>query len=151
MILGIDPGLENTGYAVIDDKRLVTCGVIRLKGRDERLLKIYQELEKVIKRYKVTEVALETIYFAKNVKSAIGVAEAIGVIKLCGLRCGLRVFGYTPLQVKMALVGYGRAEKEQVEMMVRNELKLTGTISPSHAADAAAVALTHVFSFREDL
>jgi crossover junction endodeoxyribonuclease RuvC len=151
MILGIDPGLENTGYGVIDEGKLVACGVIVTNPKDksvERLEKIYNELQEIIKKYKVTEMAIETLFFAKNVKSATKVSEAIGVIKVCGRKNGLAVAEYTPLQVKMALVGYGRAEKEQVEIMVRECLGLREAISPSHASDAVAVALTAGFTMK---
>ncbi|MFA4826680.1 MAG: crossover junction endodeoxyribonuclease RuvC [Candidatus Shapirobacteria bacterium] len=151
MILAIDPGLANTGWAVLEENKLVKCGVLKTKVVDssaKRLGQIYEEIERLIKKYKVEVVALETLYFAKNAKSAIAVSEAIGVIKLCADRCGLEVFGYTPLQVKMALVGYGRAEKEQVEIMVRNLLGIEGSITPSHASDAVAVGLTHLATCR---
>lgn len=148
MILGIDPGLENTGYAVVDEGKLVCRGVIKVGRGDIRLKDLYEELEKIIKKYKVTEVAYESLFFAKNAKSGMKVAEAIGVAKLVALRSGLEVVGYTPLQVKMALVGYGRAEKEQVEEMVRATLGLDHLIKPSHAADAVAVALTHGFTMK---
>jgi crossover junction endodeoxyribonuclease RuvC len=152
MILGIDPGLENTGWAVVEEEKLVECGVILTSTKQksaERLEKIYNELEGIIKKYKVTEMALESLFFAKNARSAIKVSEAIGVVRLAGVKSGIEVAEYTPLQVKMALVGYGRAEKEQVEVMVRSCLGLEKPISPSHASDAAAVALTHGFSRKE--
>jgi len=148
MILGIDPGLENTGFAVVNNEKLVECGVVKVGKGDMRLKDLYEELEKIIMKYKVAEVAYESLFFAKNAKSALKVAEAIGVIKLVSLRCGLEIVGYTPLQVKMALVGYGRAEKEQVEEMVRMTLGLEEMINPSHAADAVAVALTHGFTMK---
>jgi len=151
MILGIDPGLENTGYGIVDGEKLVVAGVILTSNKDksvDRLGKIYEELESLIKMYKVKEMAIETLFFAKNAKSALKVAEAIGVIKVCGKKNGLAVAEYTPLQVKSALVGYGRAEKEQVEIMVRDSLGLEDLISPSHAADAVAVALTHGFTMK---
>ncbi len=152
MILGIDPGLENTGWAVLDGvNKLVGCGVIKTGVKNSsanRLEKIYNEIDNIIKKYNVKAMAIETLFFAKNVKSASKVSEAIGVIKVCGQRNGLEVAEYTPLQVKMALVGYGRAEKEQVEEMVRAELGLTEPISPSHASDAVAVALTHGFMIK---
>jgi crossover junction endodeoxyribonuclease RuvC len=157
MILGIDPGLENTGWAVInyelriDNYELKATGVILTSVKQksaERLGKIYNELEKIIKKYKVTEMAIETLFFAKNAKSAIKVSEAIGVVKLAGVINKLEVAEYTPLQVKMALVGYGRAEKEQVETMVRGCLNLEKPITPSHASDAVAVALTHGFTMK---
>lgn len=159
MLLGIDPGLENTGWGVIetgDEKqdsriKLVGCGVILTRSKDtsvERLKVIYNELEVIIKKYKVKEMAMESLFFARNASSALKVAEAIGVIKLCGIKNGLELVEYTPLQVKMALVGYGQAEKEQVEIMVRTELGLEEPISPSHASDAVAVAMTHVFTMK---
>lgn len=151
MILGIDPGLENTGYGIIDGEKLVICGVIVTNKRDssvDRLGKIYEDLEKIIKKFKVEEMVIETLFFAKNAKSALKVAEAIGVIKICGKNNKLTVAEYTPLQVKQALVGYGRAEKEQVEIMVRDCLNLTSLITPSHASDAVAVALTHGFTMK---
>ncbi|MDD4937940.1 MAG: crossover junction endodeoxyribonuclease RuvC [Candidatus Shapirobacteria bacterium] len=153
MILGIDPGLANIGWAVLkDEKTLVKCGCLTTRMVDantKRLGKIYEELEKIIKKFEIEEMALETLFFAKNVKSAMMVAEVIGVIKICGEKNKIRVFGYTPLQIKMALVGYGRAEKEQVETMVRSILNLEEGISPSHASDAVATALTHFFTNQE--
>lgn len=153
MILGIDPGLANVGWAVLkDEKTLVKCGCIVTKTNKEsskRLGEIYEALEMIIKDFGIDEIAIETLFFAKNKLSALKVAEMIGVIKVCGCKNKLSVFGYTPLQVKMALVGYGRAEKEQVEQMVRNILGLEENISPSHASDAVAVALTHVFTNKD--
>lgn len=158
MILGLDPGLANTGWAVINNQfsnsnlQLEKCGVIKTGVKEDggvRLNKIYEGIKKIIRENKIEEVALESLFFARNARSAIKVAEAIGVIKVCGRQCRVGVFEYTPLQVKMALVGYGRAEKEQVERMVRSILNLEKSISPSHAADAVAVALTHVFTNQE--
>jgi crossover junction endodeoxyribonuclease RuvC len=151
MILGIDPGLENMGWGVIDNNKLVGCGVILTDKKDkneERLEIIFEELQRIIKKYEVTEVAMESLFFAKNVRSALPVAEAIGVVKVAAKSLGKEVFEYTPLQIKMALVGYGRAEKEQVEMMVRQSLNLEKAISPSHASDAVAAALTHGFTMK---
>jgi len=155
MILGIDPGLENTGWGVIETRnekpeiRLVDCGVILTSKKDRsevRLEKIFEEIQKIIKKYKVEEVAMESLFFAKNIRSAMSVAEAIGVVKVAAQNLGKTIFEYTPLQVKIALVGYGRAEKEQVEVMVRESLNLEKVISPGHASDAVAVALTHSFT-----
>lgn len=151
MILGIDPGLENTGWGVVEGEKLISCGVIVTNKKDkseERLLKIFSEIQVIIEKYKVDEVAMESLFFAKNARSAMAVAEAIGVIKVAAKSLGEEVFEYTPLQIKMALVGYGRAEKEQVEMMVRQSLNLEKAISPSHASDAVAAALTHGFTMR---
>ena len=175
MILGIDPGLANTGWAVLDvrsqfsdlssqisvlrseniqesqagEYKLVECGCLRTnigEASARRLEKIYDELERLIKKYKVEAMAIESLFFAKNAKSAIKVSEAIGVIKVCGQRNGIEVVEFTPLQVKTTLVGYGRAQKDQVEIMVRNFLGLTGNISPSHASDAVAVGFTYFFT-----
>ena len=157
MILGIDPGLENTGWGIIEignerlEIRLIEYGVILTDKKDkseERLEKIFEEVQKIIKKYKIEEVAVESMFFAKNAKSALKVAEAIGVIKVAAKNLKKPIFEYTPLQIKMALVGYGRAEKEQVEIMVKNCLNLTEDISPSHAADAVATALTHGFTLK---
>ena len=157
MILGIDPGLENTGWGVIkhqgatDNYELVGCGVILTSNKDKsevRLEKIFEELQKIIKKFKVDEVAIENLFFAKNVKSAMAVAEAIGVIKVAAKNLEKEVFEYTPLQIKQALVGYGRAEKEQVELMVRDCLNLSEAISPGHASDAVATGLTHGFTMK---
>lgn len=158
MILGIDPGLANTGWAILDRRssiiddrefELIECGCLITKNSDDspkRLAEIYEELERLIKKYDITALAFESLFFAKNAKSALKVSEAIGVIKFCGEKNKIEVVEFTPLQVKMALVGYGRAEKEQVEMMVRNILCLECGISPSHASDAVAVALTYLFT-----
>lgn len=151
MILGIDPGLENTGWGIVSEDKLVDCGVILTNPKDssvDRLGRIYDDLESIIKRFGVSEMAIETLFFTKNAKSVMKVSEAIGVVKVCGKKNNLTVAEYTPLQVKLALVGYGRAEKEQVEAMVRDTLNLTSLISPSHASDAVAVALTHQFTMK---
>jgi len=157
MILGIDPGLENTGWGVINyelrisNYELKDYGVILTDKKaksEDRLEKIFTEIQKIIKKYKVDEVAFESLFFAKNAKSALSVAEAIGVVKVAAKNLNKEISGYTPLQVKMALTGFGRAEKEQVEEMVRSTLNLSEIISPSHAADAVAVALTHGFTMK---
>lgn len=155
MILGIDPGLANVGWAVIErcegerEAKLVDCGCFGTKVgmKDaERLCFIDEKVGELIDKFKIKEMALESLFFARNAKSAIKVAEAIGVIKVAGARRGLSVFDYTPLQIKMTLVGYGQAEKEQVAIMVKHFLGLEENIKPEHASDAAAAALTHVFT-----
>ena len=160
MILGIDPGLANTGWAILDRRlsivddsefELVECGCLKTKISEvsaKRLDQIYCELEGLIKKYKVEEVAIESLFFAKNARSAMVVAEAIGAIKVAAKNLKKPIFEYTPLQIKMALAGYGRAEKEQVEVMVGNYLNLSESIKPSHASDAIAVALTHGFTMK---
>ena len=151
MILGIDPGIANTGWGVIDGDRLIRCGCIVTgvdKGSGERFGEIIGELDKISKKYKIKEVAVETLYFAKNVKSAMKVSEMIGSVKYWALKNKLKIFEYTPLQIKSSLVGYGRAEKSQVELMVRTFLGLSENIKPSHASDAVAVAITHLHWLR---
>ncbi|MBU4210904.1 crossover junction endodeoxyribonuclease RuvC [Patescibacteria group bacterium] len=152
MILGIDPGLANVGWGVVEDYKLIGCGCVETVSSmdlSDRLGRIYGEVEKLIKKYKPKAMAIEGLYFAKNVKSAIQVAEAMGVIKVCGVKNGLEVIEYTPLQIKMALTGYGRADKDQVEYMVKNLLGLDEITKPDHAVDAVAVALTHMTTNRE--
>lgn len=151
MILGIDPGIANTGWAVLDCDRLVCCGCIVTGAKDGltiRLKKIIDELQKIVEKHKIKELAIETLYFAKNVKSAMKVSEMIGSIKYWALENGLKIFEYTPLQIKSSLVGYGRADKSQVELMVRICLGLRENIKPSHASDAVAVAITHLHWLR---
>ena len=152
MILGIDPGLANTGWAVLEnEERVVDSGCLVTKSSDDsanRLEFIYSELERIIKKHKVKTISIESLFFAKNAKSALPVAEAIGVIKVCGLKNGCEVRLFTPLQIKMALVGYGRAEKEQVEQMVRQQLKLSEKVNISHESDAMAAALTDIFTMK---
>jgi len=151
-VLGIDPGLENTGWAVVEKQgeafKLVEWGVVKVaKGQrgGERLLEIGEAIGEVIERHRIEKVGLESLFFARNARSAMGVAEAVGVIKLVAAKAGVKVVEITPLQIKMALTGYGRAEKGQVEEMARGLLGLEEMISPSHAADAAAAGLTVCF------
>lgn len=160
-ILGVDPGWENTGWGVIENHKLhtrlpdgqvtnyklVECGVIKLKAKSlklkegDRLREIYEGVGEIIRKYKPEVLAIESLFFFKNAKSVIKVAKAIGVIEVCAANNGVRVVEVTPLQVKMSLTGYGRADKDQVERMVGNMLGLEKTIEPSHAADAVAVAM----------
>lgn len=157
MILGIDPGVANTGWEVLRgrteprnknqesrENELIDYGVIETKKADssvKRLRIIADRVREIIKKYPIEVVAVETLYFAKNAKSAIKVAESIGVIKLTASEMGVELKEVTPLQVKVALVGYGRAEKTQVEFMVKKMLEIDEDIRPSHAADAVAVAV----------
>lgn len=151
-VLGIDPGLASIGWAVLEFAKgfkLIECGCFKTKkGEDfsSRLAIIFEEIKKLTKKYDLEVLAVEGLYFAKNVKTAIGVAQCLGVIKLAGKKLGLRVVEYTPLNVKMTITGYGRAEKQQVEFMVKQTLGIKGEIKPNHAADAVAVALTHCFT-----
>ena len=154
MILGIDPGVASSGWAVLDDNhQLVVCGCIKTKKIDDfadRLSQIYHQVQDLCREHKVNELAIESIFFAKNAKTAIVVAQAMGVIKAAASSLGIKVFDYTPLQIKIAITGYGRAEKCQVAQMVQRTLEVDDVIKNNHAADAAAAALTHIFTLKHD-
>jgi len=151
--LGIDPGLASTGWAVIDKKgRLRGWGCLETSKKDDlsfRLQEIYQKIEELTKQYALDELAIEGIFLAKNAKTAVIIAQVVGVIKVAAQRRGLKVFEYTPLQIKMAITGYGRADKEQMMAMVGQSFSQKEIIGNNHAADAAACALTHLFTHQE--
>jgi len=151
IILGIDPGYATTGYAIInfDHKTkltsLIDYGCISSSSKDifsKRLLILYKKVEEIIEKYSPHKIAIEHIYFAKNAKTAIKVSEARGVIILAAAVKKIDVLGFTPLQVKQALTGYGRASKSQIQQMVKNVLKLKSIPRPDDSADALAVAIT---------
>lgn len=149
-ILGIDPGLATMGFGVIDTvngkSTAVDYGVVltpKTEALPTRLAILEKGVKSLIEKYKPDEVALEELFFNNNVKTAIDVAQARGVILLtCVKECG-RLFEYTPLQIKQALTGYGRAEKRQIQQMVTTFLGLNKIPRPDDAADGLAVALTH--------
>ena len=155
-ILGIDPGTGILGFGIIDTKpggkaALVGGGVIKtpVKQSDsERLLTIYNELSSLIKEFKPQAMAVEKLFFAQNVTTAMSVSQARGVVLLCGEQNGLELHEYTPLQIKMALTGYGRAEKKQMQEMVKVILGLKAVPKPDDCADALAVAITHSMTMR---
>lgn len=150
-ILGVDPGLQITGYGVIDfdsaSARLVEAGVIRTDDRQpmaERLCEIARGLDDVIAEFAPEEVAIEELYsHYEHPKTAIIMGHARGVIFLKAAERGLSVFPYAATRVKKSLIGNGRATKSQVQLMIRNALGLTITPEPPDAADALAVALCH--------
>lgn len=154
-ILGIDPGTGRVGWGIVSHEKgvdtFVDCGCFETKANSElpeRLLKIYDFLESLIKIHRPEALAVESLFFEKNAKTAIDVAAARGVILLVGQQAGLTISQYTPLQVKSALTGYGKADKSQVEFMVGKILHLKEKIKPDDAADAVAIALTHAFRVR---
>lgn len=155
-ILGIDPGTGTLGFGVIDvDKNskatLVDGGVISTEAKTpdaERLMTIYSELEQVIKELKPEVMAVEKLFFAQNVTTAITVAQARGVVLLLGQQNGLELFEYTPLQIKQALTSYGRATKQQMQEMVRVILGLKQIPKPDDCADALACAICHSMTAR---
>lgn len=154
-ILGIDPGTGILGFGIIDyDGRksvMVDAGVIRTPVKEDdavRLLTIYDELTEIINLHKPDEMSVEKLFFLRNVTTAITVAQARGVILLCGKRAGIPIAEYTPLQIKQAITGYGRAEKNQMQQMVKAILGLKTVPKPDDAADALAAALTHAQTVR---
>ncbi len=152
-ILGIDPGFGIVGYSIIEYKnnsfKLIIADSIQTKANSDfntRLCTIYEELDKIIEEYKPTDAAVETLYFNKNTKTAIEVAEARGVILLKLKQENLNIGEYTPLQVKQAVTGYGRAEKKQVQQMLQNILKLETIPKLDDVTDAMAIAICHAHS-----
>lgn len=150
-VLGIDPGLANTGFGVVDyyngRYRMVSYGVINTKAESphgERLLAIYQRLQAVIDEFKPDEAGMETLYFAKNASSAMTVAEARGVVTLCLTQNCIKLCEYTPNQIKSAVTGSATADKELVERYIKILLNLEAEPKPDHAADALAGAITHI-------
>lgn len=152
-ILGLDPGIATVGFSVLDSEgprqRLVTCGVITTPAHtplSSRLDRIYSDLDELIRHFHPEAMAVEELFFNTNTTTGISVAQGRGVILLCAYRAGLEIFEYTPLQVKQAVVGYGRAEKQQVMDMVKRILNLPAVPKPDDAADAVAIALCHARS-----
>ena len=156
IILGIDPGIATMGYGVVDkDKngncRAIDYGVV-VTPKEETLpvrLAILEEgVNKIIDRFAPEEVALEELFFTKNITTGIAVAQARGVTLLaCVKKCG-RLYEYTPMQIKQALTGYGRADKQQIQQVVTSLLRLKSVPRPDDAADALAIALCHAFTSR---
>ncbi len=149
-ILGIDPGLAIVGYGVIDSEkgvyRPVDCGVINTPKElslPERLELIYKGMGELIDTFKPDQVAIEELFFTKNITTGITVAEARGVILLACKQSGLPMFEYTPNQIKQSLTGYGKADKKQIQFMITRLLGLKAIPKPDDAADALAIALTH--------
>lgn len=150
-ILGIDPGTGILGFGVVDfDVRgratLVDGGVIRTpvkQADNQRLLTIYEELSEIITTHKPEIMAVEKLFFSQNVTTAMSVSQARGVVLLAGEQNGLKLFEYTPQQIKMAVTGYGKADKKQVQEMVKIILRLQEVPKPDDCADALAVAITH--------
>ncbi|MDP2860463.1 MAG: crossover junction endodeoxyribonuclease RuvC [bacterium] len=154
-IIGIDPGTAACGFGVIEKNgqkiSFLDTGVIatsKEKAPAERLATIYKSLIGLIKKFDPEVLAVEKLFFNTNSKTAIAVGEARGVILLAGAQRGLEIFEYTPLQVKIALTGYGRAEKTQIQKMVKCLLGLSEIPKPDDAADALAIAICHAASMR---
>lgn len=150
-ILGIDPGTATVGWAILEGTkgkiRPIAYGHIATeKGRplEERLIEIRNDLRIIVETHRPEEAAMEELFFFSNQKTAIAVAQARGAILLTIADFGLTIAGYTPLQVKQALTGYGRADKQQVQRMAKEILKLKSIPKPDDVADALAIALCHL-------
>ena len=150
-ILAIDPGTATTGYAILKQKDkkigLVDYGCLVTPAKTEasqRLLTIAEDLDQLISKYKPEELVVEQLFFSKNVKTAMAVGQARGVILLSGAKHGLAIAEYSPLQVKQAITGFGQAEKKQVQKMVQSILGLEKMPTPDDAADAIAIGLCHL-------
>ena len=156
IILGIDPGIATLGYGIIEKDergnfRAIDCGVVTTpkdEGLPVRLAMLEEGVSKVLEKYKPDEVAMEELFFSKNITTGIAVAHARGVALLtCVKQCG-RLYEYTPMQIKQALTGYGKADKKQMQATVTSLLHLKSVPKPDDAADALAIALCHGYAGR---
>ena len=150
VILGIDPGVATIGFGIIRAERgkntLIQYGVITTPPGiplSERLVQIYNDMEQLIDTFKPDEMAVEELFFSKNITTGIAVAHGRGVILLAAEKLGVPVFEYTPMQVKQSVVGYGKAEKKQVMLMTQRLLNMKEIPRPDDAADALALAICH--------
>lgn len=156
-ILGIDPGLATMGWGVVDteESRLcyVACGIVSTPAKmpfSERLISIKNQLNELLSRYKPDEIVFEELFFARNVTTAFTVGAARGVaVMVCAEYAKGVLFEYTPMQIKQAVVGYGGADKQQVQQMVKMLLHLDAVPRPDDAADAVAAAITHANAGRQ--
>ena len=152
-VLGVDPGTAIVGWAILEE----TGGVVKsvayghistspINTTAERLFEVAEDLDSVIRKYQPDEASVEDLFFFKNLKTVMKVSQARGAILLTLQQNRVSIFEYTPLQVKQALTGYGRAEKKQIQLMVKNILKLKEIPKPDDVADAIAIALCHLNS-----
>ena len=152
-VIGIDPGYALVGYGVVDYVgnrfRTIDYGVIETPADmpfPQRLERIWDELSVILARHKPDEMGIEKLFFARNTSTALDVAQARGVLQLCGTKHDVVISEYTPVQIKQAVVGYGQADKNQVQQMTKSILGLTAIPKPDDAADALAVAICHAHS-----
>ena len=155
LVLGIDPGTAITGYGLVREEEeglaLVGCGVITTPADQplpQRLRAIYRGLTAIIGEHRPDQVAVEELFFSRNVRTALSVGQARGVVLLAAAEAGLPLYEYKPLEVKQTVAGYGGADKRQVQEMVRLLLDLEQVPEPDDAADAVAVAVCHIHSAR---
>lgn len=156
-ILGIDPGTGILGFGVIDvsknGMKMVEAGVVTTPPHtphDERLEDIFDSLQEIVAATKPDQVSIEKLFFSKNVTTAMTVAEARGVAILVARKARIPIAEYNPMQIKQSLTGYGKADKKQVQEMVRMQLGLKEVPKPDDCADALAAAITHAFMSRQD-
>ena len=157
-ILGIDPGIATIGFGLVDanraEQKMIQYGAITTPAGlplSRRLYQIGQDMEELIGQLRPDVISIEELFFNNNITTGIAVAHGRGVILYAAEKCGIPLFEYTPSQVKMAVVGYGKAEKRQVMDMTRRLLKLSAVPRPDDAADALALALCHARSFTSRL
>ena len=156
VVLGIDPGTAITGYGVVgettrSDFALLACGVFRTAAGEPmhlRLLELFQDMQALLKEFTPDEVAVEKLFFGRNVTTAISVGQARGAMLVAAALAGLPVIEYTPAEVKQAVAGYGNADKQQVQQMVQQLLGLTAPPTPDDAADGVAIAICHLQTAR---
>jgi len=154
-ILGVDPGIARLGWAIVEVQRSKvesrSFGCIETSSkmsREKRLQEIFLELSRIIKKYRPEALSIEELFFGDNSKTAFVVGEARGIVLLTAAQSGLEIGFYTPLQVKLALTGFGRAQKPQIAQMVKTILKLDKIPKMDDTTDALAIALTHAFSMK---
>jgi crossover junction endodeoxyribonuclease RuvC len=156
IVLGVDPGTATTGYGVVRGdgsatSALIECGVIRTRARDAlpaRLAEIYDGIRELIARHRPDAIAVEDVFYAKNVRTTLVLGHARGVILLAGQQAGLEIHEYPPAEIKKAIVGSGAATKEQVQFMVTRLLRLKSAPQPSDASDGVAAALALIMRAR---
>jgi crossover junction endodeoxyribonuclease RuvC len=155
IIMGVDPGFAITGYSIVEYEnntlKLLDVGAVNTKAGELftwRLLQIDEKLNEIMQKYKPDAFAIEELFFNNNAKTAIAAAQGRGVAVMAAVKNGIPVYEYTPLQVKQAVAGYGRADKNQVQQMIKTIFHMEKIIKPDDAADAAAIAVCHAFSCR---
>jgi crossover junction endodeoxyribonuclease RuvC len=155
IIMGIDPGIGRVGWGLISEnnfkQNLIEVGCLETDPKlpeEKRLKQVHIFIRELIQKYKPDVAAVESLFFTTNAKTAISVGQARGVILLAIADENVTLFSYTPLQVKQSISGYGKADKNQVQQMVKSLLKLPQIPKPDDAADALAIALTHAFNYK---
>jgi len=149
-VLGVDPGSRVTGYGLVEKNRNdLTCihaGLIKSPGKTpfyQRIYTIFESMVDIMGRYQPREMAIEDLFYAKNIQSSLKLGHARGAVLIAAVKCGIPIFEYTPLEIKKSVVGYGRADKEQVRSMVQVILRLREEL-PLDASDALAAAICHI-------